>query len=149
MVLEITDVGTVFYRLIDWLMFCIDGDLAVYQYDGELTDDQNDAVLSAIKKVIDDDMDYDYTFQDDTKYYCVENVVDIYKAAGIELCKPKLIKDIVGPRLWPVVVWGNWLYSKLTGGKASLPMDKGMYYVGNTTNGGLMASPHLVKVVEF
>jgi hypothetical protein len=148
-VLEITDVGTMFYRLIDWLIFCIDGDLAVYRLNRPLSEDEDLKLKAAMNTCLLNDADYDYTFEDEKKYYCVENVVEMYRSAGIELCQPKLIKDIVGPKKWPLIVAGNWAYSKLTKGSASLPMDKGMYFVGNETNGGLMASPHLVKVVEL
>jgi hypothetical protein len=148
-VLEITDVGTMFYRLIDWLIFCIDGDLAVYRLNRPLTDEEDAAIKKAVSDTLIADADYDYTFEDDSKFYCVENVVEMYRAAGINLCEPTLIKDIVGPMKWPLIVAGNWLFKKLTKGSVSLPLDEGMYFVGNETNGGLIASPHLVKVVEL
>jgi hypothetical protein len=146
-VLEITDVGCMFYRFIDWFNFCIDEQFALYRFNGTLK--RTEEMKNKVTEIIANDPSYDYCFNDPDKYYCTESVAAIYKAGGIDLMKPKTIKQLCKTKTqYAMIAIGNFFYKKITKGKVYLDLNESFYYVGNPTNGGLMASDNLVKVYE-
>lgn len=146
MVLEVTDIGTMQYRFIDWLDFCIGGDFAVYRMKN-ITKEQQTALMGYIVEVLYADPEYDFTFKDPNKFYCTESVAWLYRKFGVELMTPKTILEVAGKVRAKVIAVGNYVYGKLTGGKVVLDMNAMFYYVGNTTNGGFMASDRLEAIM--
>lgn len=147
-VLEMSDVGTMVYRFVDWLGFCIGGKGLVYTMP-EMSIAHRAYGLTLIKGFMKTDPDYDFTFSSPSNYYCTELVCYFYRQVGLPVCEPKLIKEIISPLQFAVLRRLNFAYSRLTEGKVSLPMDEPMYFVGNEFNGGMMASPKMQKLAEW
>ncbi len=139
--LEINDMGTMLIRLVDWLDYCAVKKFGIYRL--PLTPEQTAAVEASIDRFVEADPDYDFTFSDDSKFYCTESVAYVYEDAGIPLAPPKLIKAFVKPWgyaiFWPI----NWVLQKLTG--TGLSTSKPLHFVGNS-NQGLMSTPGLSVV---
>ena len=147
MVVEMTDIGTMQYRFIDWLDFCLGGHFALYRLDG-IEESQRLELLTHIKSVLAIDPSYDYTFADPNKFYCTEFVAWLYNQIGVEIAPPRTILEVVGPKRFWVVSAGNWVYGKLTRGKVCLNTQSPLYYVGNEANGGLLASKKMIAIVS-
>lgn len=160
-VAEVTDTGVVEFRFIDWYTLCIGQTFAVYRqtdnsikdaivyYDGYVTRlDIQILLMGQITKMLDEDCDYDFNFDDPKRLYCTEAIWQIYKNCGFNLCEPSLIKDIVSPLWYPVLKLLNGWFSDLTHGKQKLPLDTEMIYVGPPNGKGLAGSPLLEKVYE-
>ena len=142
-VLETTAKGTFKSSLKDWMKSCSEGTFAVYR-SHQINQKK---VKEEIYKVIKKHPAYDYTFDDDNKYYCVELVVDILMKSGMEVAPPKLVREVLP---W----WGyyfifypiNLLSGYITHQK--FPTDKPLYFVGNK-NQGLLSSPSFFKFAEL
>lgn len=143
-VLEVSDTGTVLYRFLDWVDFCLDEDFVIYRHK-DLTPFLEKRFYDSIMDFLDLDPSYDFTFSSEDKFYCSESVCYIYEEMGISICSPKLIKDIVSSSAWLKIRVGNWLYSKIAP-DVCLNLEKPMYFVGNETNDGMMASKTMSKV---
>jgi hypothetical protein len=141
-VMEVNDQGTLLLRLLDWLDTVSTNNFRIYRL--KKTDARTvEALDTAIKAFLQDDPDYDFTFSDKKKFYCVESVVWVYKSVGLQLMEPQLIKQVVPWWIYPIFVTVNWFMKTFT--SASMNMSTPMYYVGNETH-GLMSSP-LTKLI--
>lgn len=148
-VFEVTDVGTLDLRFIDWLEFCLDKTFEVYRLKDQISHGKKLEIEQNIMAYLDHDMSYDYSFVDKDKFYCTESVASVYELSGFTLCQPRSIQEVCGPLVSKLVRIGNKFYSWLCGGLASLPDDGKFYFVGNPDNGGLMASPLLTRVFRY
>jgi hypothetical protein len=144
-VLEINDRGTLKYRLIDWIDTCYTGELSVYRLKS-LTGEIKDNIEVEMRKVLNRDPDYDFTFSDDKKYYCTEVVAVIYNKIGMELIKPERIKDVISKWKYFLLSVGNLIISSISDCK--LPLDNKLYYIGNE-NQGLMSSDKTKLVYHY
>lgn len=144
-VLEVSDQGTVKYRLIDWLDSNYTKHLAVYRLK-QFTQGVAAKLEMEIKKVLDADPDYDFSFDNPTKFYCTEAVAVIYKRAGYVLVEPEFIKDIVPKFVYHILRIGNWFFKTFT--TTSLPLNERLYYVGNKLH-GLMSSNLTHCIYEY
>ena len=144
-VLEINDRGTLKYRLIDWIDTCYTGELSVYRLKS-LTEEIKDDIEVEMRKVLNRDPDYDFTFSDDKKYYCTEVVASIYNKIGIELVEPERIKDVLSKWKYFLLSVGNLIISSISDCK--LPLDNKLYYIGNE-NQGLMSSDKTKLVYRY
>jgi len=145
-VLEETDIGTMQYRFIDWLTFCVNGEFACYRMKG-ITKEQQNTLQRHINKILELDPSYDYTFSDPNKFYCTESVGWLYSCLGVELMKTKTIVEVAGKWRAILISIGSNLIKKLTKGTVSLNLKGTFYYVGNETNDGFMSSPLLEEVM--
>lgn len=143
-VFEINDQGTIKYRFIDWLDMEYKGDFRIYRLKGADPNIVNQ-LETEIKKALLEDPDYDFTFSDPAKFYCVESVADIYKKIGIDIIEPECIKDIVPWWVYYVIYVGNWFFSFFG---TTIPLDKPLYYVGNEKR-GMMSSDKLELIYEY
>lgn len=143
-VFEVTDIGTMKYRLIDWLDFCLGGRFEIHRVLG-LSQNIRNALDREIRAILFADPQYDYRFNNPNRFYCTESVATVYGNLGIRLMEPRTIRDTAGRFTDLLFRAGNWIYSKLNS-KASLDIDQKFYFVGNLTNGGLMASKRLSRV---
>ena len=144
-VLEINDQGTLRYRMLDWLDTCFTPHMAVYRLN-DITDDQEQKLYEEIKKFLEEDPEYDFTFCDPNKFYCTESVIEIYKRAfGFKLVEGDYIYDSVP--LWKYVLMriGSFI-SGFFG--ASLPFNEKLFYPGDE-NKGMIASKYTHKVFEI
>ena len=141
-VLEVSDRGTIEYRLVDWLDFCVEGDLAVYRYK-DMSAEGEQAIESLIHAYLAEDPLYDFTYDDMNKVYCVESVCQIYEKMGIKLCEPKLMSEFLPPLTFKVFKFLNGIVKTLTG--KGFDTSVKMYFVGNK-NAGLLASDQLVCI---
>ena len=144
-VLEINDRGTLKYRLIDWIDTCYTGELSIYRLKS-LTEEIKDDIEVEMRKVLNRDPDYDFTFSDDKKYYCTEVVASIYNKIGIELVEPERIKDVLSKWKYFLLSVGNLIISSISDCK--LPLDNKLYYIGNE-NQGLMSSDKTKLVYRY
>lgn len=140
--LEVNDRGTLKYRLIDWLDTCYSGKFSIHRL-LDAPEGIEEKLENEIRKILKNDPDYDFTFQDPDKFYCTESVAHIYQQVGIQLVEPEYIKDIVPKWFYYILVVGNWFFAKFS--QASFPLDRKLYYVGDSDH-GLMSSDYLYCV---
>lgn len=163
-VFEVTDIGTLKLRFVDWIEFSPDGSFALYRATG-LTSAQKHALLEQIIIFLMADRDYDFTFSDDHNLYCTEAVCLLYQAVGINLQTPKYLKDIVRDFIYETTIYPRWFKNlltqasvwalvklngvclKATGGKMGLPLNIPLYYVGAEDTGGILAYKGLEKIL--
>lgn len=141
-VFEMNDRGTIEYRLLDWLDFCEGGQFEIHRYKN-FTADFEQKLGNLIKKYLDEDASYDFTYlPGNATLYCTESVCQLYKEAGVEICEPALIKDTLNSlwRYW-VFKFLNGLMLKLSG--KGFDMSVPVYFVGNT-EAGMLASKEMV-----
>ena len=131
-VLEINDQGTLLYRMIDWLDMSYTGNFSVYRYKG-INEELKEDIKMEIEKFLDADPEYDFTFSDPNKFYCTESVVVIYDRVGVKLIEPSKIKDVVSLPVYVILKIGSAIFSLFS--EASLPFNKGLYFVGNEDQG--------------
>lgn len=144
-VLEINDQGTLRYRLLDWIDTCYGETFSVYRLK-DLDNEKEDLLLAEIYKVLEEDPSYDFTFSDDSKFYCTESVVVIYqRALGVQLDPGYYIKDVVKPWLYYLLRAGVYVFSFFG---TSLPFDRKLYFVGNEER-GMMASEVTRLVIKI
>jgi hypothetical protein len=141
-VMEINDQGTLLMRIVDWLDTVATKNFRVYRLK-ESTPELVLAIDTVVKDFLNKDPDYDFTFSDESKFYCTESVVWVYKSVGVQLIQPETIKQVVPGWIYPIFKVVNWFMKKFS--SASMSMDTPMYYVGNETR-GLMSSP-LTKLI--
>lgn len=146
-VVEISDCGCVEYRFLDWYTYCLGNEFAAYRL-RDTKDWTEQALMQQIQVMLDEDGDYDFNFNDPKKVYCTEAIAQVYAKAGFELCKPLLMKEIVGRGWYAVIRPLNALFGLLTGGKQKLPTSTALYFVGSENGRGLAGSPLLYKVYE-
>lgn len=144
-VLEVNDQGTLKYRMIDWLDSCFTAEFSIYRLK-ENNDILRLKIETEIRKILQDDPNYDFTFSDSSKLYCTESVALIYERAGVKLVEPLLIKEVMSGFGYWLLVAGNWLFGKFT--KCNLPLDVKCYFVGNE-NLGMMSSDRTRLVYHF
>lgn len=144
-VFEISDKGTLKYRLIDWLDFVVGGKMHVYRLK-KMNDGIRFRLQTVIYEMLNEDADYDFSFADPTKYYCVEAVAEVYKRAGIPLVEPELMKDVVKPWQYRIIAPINAIVRRLTG--KGFDVTTPLYYVGNSKR-GMMSSPLIKPVKRF
>jgi hypothetical protein len=142
-VYEVSDRGTLKYRMVDWLDFCVGGRFAIYRYN-ELTPALETALGEEIENCWDADLSYDFTYADPGKVYCVESVIEVYKTCGVTLIAPTMISDILGRVAFAFFSLGNDIVYRLTG--KGFKTDVPVYFVGNKQQ-GLLSSGKLVCVV--
>jgi hypothetical protein len=143
--LEVNDRGTVKYRLIDWLDFCVDGKVEVYRYE-PLTEQQGLDLEKKIIEYFEKDLDYDFTYSNPDELYCVESVIKVYEECGIHLMDPiPLDQVITGWKLYVFKVC-NWLVLNLTGKGFDVKVP--VYFVGNTKR-GLLSCSNLKRVAWY
>lgn len=144
-VLEINDQGTLRYRMLDWLDTCFTSHMAIYRLK-DLTDEQENKLYEQIKKFLEDDPEYDFTFSDPKKFYCTESVIEIYKKAlGIQLVPGSYIYESVPKWKYVLMRIGSFI-SAFFG--ASLPFNERLFYPG-TDKKGMIASEFTYKVFEI
>lgn len=141
-VVDIGQDGTILYRMIDWLDYCINDDFSIYRYN-QPTPELIGKIREQIFEFLDKDPDYDFTFSSPDKFYCVESVVYIYEQVGIKLIEPQLLADIVGYWLAEVIKPFNYLVKTIF--KEGFDFNVPVYYVGNE-NKGLMSSDKLTFI---
>jgi hypothetical protein len=144
-VLEVNDEGTLRYRLIDWIDTCYLNRFSVYRLK-DLDEDKEKSLLKSIYGFLEEDPDYDFTFEDLNKFYCTESVIEIYKRAlNIVLDEGKTLKELMPFWRYCLFCVGVKLF-KLFG--TSMPTDKKLYFVGNEKI-GMMSSPYTYSVNEI
>lgn len=138
---EISDRGTIEYRLLDWLDFCVGHSFAIYRVEG-LTSEQESLLYDVCHEVLDEDVNYDFTYSNPSELYCVESVYKIFERIGVKLDGAALIPDVLSGWRYQVFKLANWLFKKLTkkGFDTSIPM----YFVGTDKQGLLSAAVKLV-----
>lgn len=143
---EVNDRGTLKYRLLDWLDYCVEKKVEVHTYTRRTTEFTTNIELE-INKFLALDPEYDFTYGDPAKFYCTESVATIYEKCGIRLMEPKLPSEVF-PSKWSYYLFValNWLSKKLA--KAGFDLDKRFYFVGNK-KAGLAASPMLKQIYKF
>ncbi len=141
-VLEVSDVGTRLYRLIDWLDFCVGGRLAVYR----LRQPEEERLREEMIQFMKWDPEYDFSFSDSKTFYCTESVAYIYDACGIKLMEPVYPKGLFKGWRWFAFLAVNWC-SKVFANKG-FSLDVPGYFVGNS-DWGMMSSPDIVQVARI
>lgn len=144
-ILEVNDRGTLEHKLIDWFDYCTSGHFAIYRVKS-LTDKQRDLIRKEYEEFLSKDPDYDFTFNDPDKFYCTESVVEIYNNCGIEIIKPDLMKNLISPYYYYIVMPINWIVSQFT--DKCLPIDTPAYVVGNSKT-GMLSSDKLQLVYKY
>lgn len=144
--LEVNENGTQKYLLQDWVDFSQENGIALYRAT-YLSQNDIQALKLEIQRFFDLDPDYDFTFtsQTDELTYCTASVAKIYKYAGIDIFKPELMKDVLHPFVYSLVLLGNTLFKMVN---ASLPTDTPLYFVGNEEK-GMLASKRIQKIYEY
>ncbi len=144
-VLEINDRGTLKYRMIDWIDTCYNTNFAIYRL-RDINLEQETKLKEQIDLILEEDPDYDFTFNDPNKFYCTESVVEVYRRAlGIEIDEGHYIYDVTPFWVFCILYLGSTLF-KNTG--ASLPFDQKMHFVGNSSK-GMMASEYTEMIFEI
>jgi hypothetical protein len=166
-VMEINDAGTLKLRLIDWLDGCATPEFSLYRLKiqkglintpiekkirteiyqellkvGLIGDDLG----KEIEGTLEEDADYDFTFSDNKKFYCTEAVVKIYEKAGIKLCEPSYIRDILHGWRYNLFAAINWLSGLAF--NVSMPLNEPLYFVGNEQK-GLMSSQFTELILHY
>lgn len=144
-VFEITDRGTLEYRLIDWLDYCKDQDFSIYRLKND-----NPLIIqkleAEIDKILEEDPDYDFNFkQDDDRFYCVEGATEVYRRVGIQLIEPSAMDEIIDGWKLYLIKYGSKAIRYLTG--AGFDFDSKFYFVGNEHQ-GVMSSPLITPVLR-
>jgi len=163
-VFEVTDIGTLKLRFIDWVEFAPKGEFAMFRVKG-LEDAQKNTVIETIIKLFTADSPYDFTFQDDKALYCTEAACLVYQAAGISLQTPQKIESIIRSFIYDTTSYPAWIKSQLTrltlmivkkinawclnrtGGVYGLPMDKPLYFVGQEMGDGILGYERLERIL--
>lgn len=131
---EVNDAGCVFMRLIDWISTCAGNQIVAYR----LKEEKTEILEKNIRKFLEEDPDYDFTFNSTKEFYCTESVAYIYKESGVELIKPSLIKDKVPKWFYNLIFFPlNWIILKITG--KGMSIENPLFFVGNEKH-GLMSS---------
>lgn len=143
--IDVSDYGCRKLRIIDWFDNWGVEDFCVVRLKEKKQEDNSRFTLS-IKKFLDEDPDYDFTFNDPNAYYCTESVKRIYSELGYDLGGNYLIKDIVPWWFYPILQIGS-LVTKITSG-ASLPTNVEISIVGNERK-GMLASPLMRKIIAY
>lgn len=144
-VMEVNDQGTLKLRLIDWLDTCYTPEFSIYRYNG-INEKLEKEIAIEINKFLQQDPDYDFNFADDSKYYCTESVVQIYRNLGIQIIEPAFIRDCLNKFGFSLFKFGNFCFKCFF--NISMPLDKPLYYVGNEKN-GMMSSKITGCVFHF
>lgn len=143
LVAELSDTGFSVYRVVDWLNFCIDGQYQLYRV--HMDEAQSRSTYNAVYKFCSEDPEYDKTFS--TGWYCTKFVCKMFEAAGIELQKPKTIRELCGWLTGHRISIINKLVVWWTKGEYGLPVDVPLYFLGNVNNGGMLSYPGLERIV--
>jgi len=143
--IDVSDYGCRKLRIIDWFDNWGIEDFCVVRLKQKNIDDELKFTV-AIKKFLDEDPDYDFSFNDPNAYYCTESVKRMYDELGYDLGGSYLIKDIVSWWFYPLLQIGS-VMTKITSG-ASLPTDVKISIVGNE-NKGMLASPLTRKLIAY
>jgi hypothetical protein len=141
--LETNENGTSRSTLKDWIEGSTDGHYAVYR---SYQINQKKVKEEIYKKIKERPL-YDYRFNDDNKYYCVELVVDILKKSEVEIAPPKLPREVLPWWAYYFLFYPiNYIIGKLT--NQCFPTDIPLYFVGNEKS-GLISSDTLSKIAEL
>lgn len=143
--IDVSDYGCRKLRIIDWFDNWGVEDFCVVRLKEKKTDDE-ERFKVAIKKFLDEDPSYDFTFNDPKAYYCTESVKRIYGELGYDLGGSYLIKDIVPWWFYPLLRIGS-VVTKIASG-ASLPTDVKISIVGNEEK-GMLASTLTRKLIAY
>lgn len=142
--LEVNEWGTLLLRCVDWLDYVAVENFAVYRY--PLTGEQRERLRQEILACAQDDADYDFTFSDPWKFYCTESVAHVYARIGLELGRPRLIRDVLPKWAYALLVPLNGLVSLLT--SAGLPLQQPLHFVGNSRE-GILSTPRLREIYRY
>lgn len=142
---EVNDRGTQKCRLIDWIDYCTSGAFEVFRLKNmTLLEESN--IWEAAYNFLKEDPDYDFTFNNDSKFYCTESVVEIYRRAGIVLVEPKFLKELVSSFNYSILVPINWFIGRFC--EKSIPLDLPLYVVGNKDK-GILSCPRLEFTIRL
>ena len=141
---EVNDRGTQKDRLIDWIDYCTSGAFEVYRLK-DATPEEIERLRQETTKFLEDDPDYDFTFNEEGNFYCTESVAQIYERAGIHLVDPKPMKELIYQRAYFIILPLNWIIGKLW--KKRIPTNLPLYVVGNA-NKGILSSPRLEFILR-
>lgn len=144
-VVEQNSEGMSLVRLVDWVDLATDGHVAVYRLKDSTAPEQA-SLVREMRRFLNEDPDYDFTFSDPKKFYCTEMVATVYDRAGLSLGQPEKIEDIVPRWGYHLLRIGNVVFRSCS--SASIPFDRPVYYPGDE-NRGLMASPRTTCVYRY
>lgn len=138
---EVNDFGTTKIGLKDWCGFANTTDVSVWRLD--LKEYQIKSLTDAITKFVEDDPDYDFTFDSENKFYCTESVCYLFKQANIALAQPSYLKEMTTKRQYFLISVISWFVKLFTG--KGIPTKSPLYFVGNKEK-GIMSTKGLTKV---
>lgn len=138
---EVNDFGSTLLGIKNWVDFCDTTNFSIWRLD--LTEEQITALTLSIKKFVDNNPDYDFTFDDENKFYCTESVCHIFSEAKIPLAPARYLKEISTPRQYFLITIIGFFVKLFTG--KGIPTKVPLYFVGNTEN-GIMSTPGLKKI---
>lgn len=143
---EANDSGCIKTDFKTWLGTCKTEDFAIYR---KLERDYGftTRVILATTEFLQLNTSYDFSFGDDTKFYCTETIEWIYDKLGVTLDSGTTIKEMYSLITLNLLIRPLlFIYYLVTGYKISV--DKKMYFVGNKKQ-GLMSSKLLGQVYKF
>lgn len=144
--------GTSKIRFLDWIDSCATTDLEVWTPRLScigMGPHFRKRIEKSIRTFLAQDDDYDLQFKTEVGHaYCTQSVISIYADAGIPgLCEAKTVKQVLPAwSYYSLFLPGNAISKCLTG--ASMPLEQGLYFVGNE-KWGLMSSEWLRKLFQY
>lgn len=142
---EVSDMGTTKYLLVDWIDFCFSKDFCIYRAKN-ITEVESEELISAVEEFLVEDYDYDYSFSNSSdKFYCTQSVASIYKKAGLPLAPPVKLNEIVGWFQYWLIISVSFFLKPITG--KGISSKTPLYLVGNEKI-GLMSSQIIEKIYQ-
>jgi len=137
-VLEVTDRGVVELRLIDWLDYCFEQRFLVLRH-ADMTLAIAVKLRAEVDRYLEEDFEYDFSFNDMSRVYCVGSVCRIYEQVGLPLMTPLKPKEAI-PSWWRYRLFTvlNALAVLLVG--KGFDLEEALYFVGNEKKGVLACS---------
>lgn len=138
---EVNDMGTQKIALKDWIDFCANENFSVWRL--PLTKIQLEELTKQIQIFLEEDPDYDFTFNVPYKFYCTESVCHIFEMAKIKLAKPCYLQEVT-TEFGYFLICAISFYLKLIF-KIGLPQNIPLYFIGNKEN-GIMSTSDLKQI---